>query len=221
MVYNKFSRFCIFILILFLLSFNFTKGESQIKTLPGKRFTTQEEISEFLKTTDLTILVFYYKTGSEKSNAVAENLKIVYSKLQYLIEYVIVNCDDNSMEECIANDDNIDEDDFFRIEIYVPPEYKFNPYTKEMNKHQKLLYTKTSITDKTLYNFLTKAIISREQLVTSENYENFKSRTDLNKVILFTNRKSAPLMYRGLSGYFYDRLALGLVYNTEKSFAKN
>ena len=170
MVYNKFSRFCIFILILFLLSFNFAKGESQVKTLPGKRFKTQEEISEFLKTTDLTILVFYYKTGSEKSNAVAENLKIVYSKLQYLIEYIIVNCDDNSMEECIANDYNIDEDDFFRIEIYVPPEYKFNPYTKEMNKHQKLLYTKTSITDKTLYNFLTKAIISRVQIVTSENY---------------------------------------------------
>ena len=220
MVYNKFSRFCIFILILFLLSFNFAKGESQVKALPGKRFKTQEEISEFLKTTDLTILVFYYKTGSEKSNAVAENLKIVYSKLQYLIEYIIVNCDDNSMEECIANDDNIDEDDFFRIEIYVPPEYKFNPYTKEMNKHQKLLYTKTSITDKALYNFLTKAIISREKIVTSENYENFKSRTDLNKVILFTNKKSAPLMYRGLSGYFYDRLALGLVYNTEKKLCQ-
>ena len=27
-------------------------------------------------------------------------------------------------------------------------------------------------------------------------------------------------MYRGLSGYFYDRLALGLVYNTEKKLCQ-
>ena len=27
-------------------------------------------------------------------------------------------------------------------------------------------------------------------------------------------------MYRGLSGYFYDRLALGIVYETEKNLCK-
>ena len=207
------------ILIIFILSLNIIKSASEIKTLPGKRLKNQEEISEYLKKNDLTTLVFYYKTESDKSNQVAENLKIVYSKLQYLIEYILVNCDDSSMEECKANDDEM-EDEFFRIEVYVPPEYKFNPYTKEMNKHQKLLYTKSSITDKALYNFLTKLIISREQIITSENYENFKSRSDLNKVILFTNKKNSPLMYRGLSGYFYDRLALGIVFDSEKKLCE-
>ena len=194
------------ILIIFILSLNIIKSASEIKTLPGKRLKNQEEISDYLKKNDLTTLVFYYKTESDKSNQVAENLKIVYSKLQYLIEYILVNCDDSSMEECKANDDEM-EDEFFRIEVYVPPEYKFNPYTKEMNKHQKLLYTKSSITDKALYNFLTKLIISREQIITSENYENFKSRSDLNKVILFT-------------GYFYDRLALGIVFDSEKKLCE-
>ena len=212
-------RFGIYIIILFFISFNLIKTESEIKTLPGIRLNTQEEISEYLKKTDLTILVFYYRTESDKSNSVAESLKIVYSKLQYLIEYILVDCDDNGMEECRANDDEM-EDEFFKIEVYVPPEYKFNPYTKEMNKHQKMLYTKKTITDKALYNFLTKTIISREQIITTENYENFRSRSDLNKVILFTNKKNSPLMYRGLSGYFYDRLALGLVFNSEKKLCE-
>ena len=209
----------LFSLILFILCFSLSSSSSEVKTLPGKRLNSQEEISNYLKTTDLTVLVFYYKSESEKSNSVAENLKIVYSKLKYLIEYIIVNCDDNNMDECTPIDDSI-EDDFFRIEVYVPPEYKFNPYTKGMNKHQKMLYTKTSITDKALYNFLTKTIISREQIINSENFENFKSRSDLNKVILFTNKKNSPLMYRGLSGYFYDRLALGLVFDSEKKICE-
>ena len=221
MAYNKISFYNIYLfsLIIFILSFYFVESQSEIKTLPGKRLNTQEEISNYLKTTDLTILVFYYRSESDKSNQVAENLKIVYSKLQYLIEYILVNCDDNRMEECSPLDDTM-EDEFFRIEVYVPPEYKFNPYTKEMNKHQKMLYTKTSITDKALYNFLTKTIISREQVITIDNFENFKSRSDLNKVILFTNKKSSPLMYRGLSGYFYDRLAMGLVFDSEKKICE-
>ena len=213
------SRFLVYILILFFLSFNIIKAESEIKTLPGKRLNTQDEISEYLKKTDLTILVFYYRTEADKSNSVAESLKIVYSKLQYLLEYILVNCDDNGMEECRENDDET-EDEFFRIEVYVPPEYKYNPYTKELNKHQKMLYTKKTITDKALYNFLTKTIISREQIITNENYENFKSRNDFNKVILFTNKKNSPLMYRGLSGYFYDRLAMGLVFEHEKKLCQ-
>ena len=216
---SRIFRINFFILIFFILSLHSIKSESEIKTLPGKRLKTQEEISEYLKKNDLTTLVFFYRKESDKSNQVAENLKIVYSKLQYLIEYILVDCDDNNMEECKANDDEM-EDEFFRIEVYVPPEFKFNPYTKEMNKHQKLMYTKSSITDKALYNFLTKLIISREHMITSENYENFKSRNELNKVILFTNKKNSPLMFRGLSGYFYDRLALGVVFDTEKKLCE-
>jgi len=216
---SSFFRSFFYILILFIISFNLTKAESEIKKLPGKRFNTQEEINDYLKKTDLTVLAFFYRPESDKSNSVAESLKIVYSKLQYLIEYILINCDESSMEECRQSDDEM-EDEFFKIEVYMPPEYRYNPYTKELNKHQKLMYTKNSITDKALYNFLTKTIISREQILTNENFDNFKSRNDLNKVILFTNKKNSPLMYRGLSGYFFDRLALGLVFDSEKKLCE-
>ena len=214
------TRSLFFFITIFLLSFNFIKSESEAKTLPGKKFSTQEEISNYLKKTDLTLLVFYYKTESEKANEIAQNLKVVYSKLQYLVEYIIVNCDNNRMEECTNTEDDLADEEFYRIEVYMPPQYKYNPYTKEMNSHQKLQYAKSDISDKALYKFLTKTIISREQIVTNENYEVFKSKSNMNKVILFTNKKSSPLMYRGLSGYFYDRLALGLVYHTEKSLCE-
>ena len=207
-------------LIIFFLCLSFSKSASEIKTLPGIKLDTQEEISQYLKKTDVTLLVFYYKSESEKAEEIAGNLKIVYSKLKYLIEIIKVNCDNNHMEECTKTEDNLMDEEFYRIEVYVPPLYKLNPYTKEMNSHQKLQYAKSDISDKALYKFLTKTIISREQVITNENFENFKTRSNLNKVILFTNKKSSPLMYRGLSGYFYDRLALGIVYETEKNLCK-
>ena len=213
--YTYFFFIDLYILLLFSLSFDLINTESIIKTLPGKRINTKKEISEYLKKSDLTVLLFYYRTESNKSNSVAENLKIVYSKLRYLIDIILINCDDNIMEECII-DDNNDDDEFFKIEVHIPPEYKFNPYTKEINKHQKFVYTKKNVSEKELYNFITKAIISRERIVTNENYEEFKEISDLNKVILFTNKKNSPLIYRGLSGYFYDRLALGLVFDLDK-----
>ena len=63
------------------------------------------------------------------------------------------------------------DEEFYRLEIYVPPLYKLNPYTKEMNSHQKLHYAKSDISDKALYKFLTKTIISREQVINNENYD--------------------------------------------------
>ena len=216
---SAFPTFFIFLIIVFI-SFSFTLSLKEVKTLPGKKFNTQEDISRYLQTTDVTVLVFYYKTESEKADEIAQNLKVVYSKLKYLIEFISVNCDNNFMDECTKTEDNLMDEEFYRIEIYVPPLYKQNPYTKELNSHQKLQYAKSDISDKALYKFLTKTIISREQVVTNENYENFKTKANLNKVILFTNKKNSPLMYRGLSGYFYDRISLGIVHETEKELCK-
>ena len=220
----KFIKSSLFINIFFLItlsfSLNYIKASSEIDTLPGIRLSTQEEISNYLKTSDLTTLVFYYKTESDISQSIAKNLKIVYSKLKYLTEFILVNCDNIFKDECKPIKGNIDEINFFKLELYIPPEYKFNPYTKEMNKHNKIPYTKPNVNDKSLYTFISKAIISREQTITNENFENFKSRSDMNKVILFTNKKNSPLMFRGLSGYFYDRLSFGIVFDNEEKLLK-
>ena len=215
-----FSRKLIFFFMFFISCIIFVHSEYEVTKLPGQRFTTEDEIKTYLSKTDVTILVFYYKKESEKSNEVAKNLKVVYSKLQYLIDYILIDCDKSHMDECRQTEEEDIDDAFYRLEMYVPPQYKYNPYTKELNQHQKLQYAKTDVSDKALYKFLTKIIISREQKVTNENYENFKLRADLNKVILFTNKKTTPLMFRGLSGYFYDRLHFGVVHETEKALCE-
>ena len=217
---STFSGKLIFSFMIWISCIIIVHSENEITKLPGKRFTTEEEIKNYLSETDVTILVFYYKKESEKSNEIAKNLKVVYSKLQYLIDYILIDCDKSHMDECRQTEEEDIDDAFYRIEMYVPPQYKYNPYTKELNKHQKLQYAKTDISDKAIYKFLTKIIISREQKVTNENYENFKSKAELNKVILFTNKKQTPLMFRGLSGYFYDRLQFGVVHDTEKSLCE-
>ena len=215
---TSFGKILSFLLI-FISCINFSYCEYEVTKLPGKKFTTDDEINAFLEQTDVTVLVLYYRKESDKSNQVAKNLKVVYSKLQYLIEFISIDCDKSSMEGCRQNDDDM-EDEFYRIEMFVPPQYKYNPYTKELNKHQKLQYAKSDISDKALYKFLTKIIISREQKVNNENFDNFKLRADLNKVLLFTNKKTSPLMFRGLSGYFYDRLHFGVVQDTEKALCE-
>ena len=181
-----------FFFLIFISCIIFVQSEYEVTKLPGQRFTTEDQIKAFLNKTDVTVLVFYYKKESDKSNEIAKNLKVVYSKLKYLIDYILIDCDKSRMNECRQTEEEDIEDAFYRIEMYVPPQYKYNPYTKELNPHQKLQYAKTDVSDKALYKFLTKVIISREQKVTNENYENFKLRADLNKAILFTNKKTTP-----------------------------
>ena len=145
--FRKLSLF----LFIFITCIIFVQSEYEVTKLPGHRFSTDAEISSFLNKTDVTVLVFYYKKESDKSNEIAKNLKVVYSKLLYLVDFVLVDCDKSSIEGCkTTEDDDYMEDAFYRIEMYVPPQYKYNPYTKELNQHQKLQYAKTDVSDKAI-----------------------------------------------------------------------
>ena len=214
-----FRMLSLFILI-FITFIQYVHSESEFKKLPGKRFKTEEEIQLFLAQSDMAILAFYYKKESYKSKEVAKNLKLVYNKLQYLVEFILVDCDKSKVELCKKTEEDDIDDEFYRIEMYIPPQYKINPYTSEINTYQKLQYRKTDVSDKALYKFLTKIIISREENVSNRNFETFKGKSDLNKVLLFSNKMTSPLMFRGLSGYFYDRLAFGFVPSSEKKLCQ-
>ena len=215
-----FFRILSLFFVIFITFIQKVHSESEFKKLPGKRFKTEEEIQLFLAQSDMAILAFYYKKESYKSKEVAKNLKLVYNKLQYLVEFILVDCDKSKVELCKKTEEDDIDDEFYRIEMYIPPQYKINPYTSEINTYQKLQYRKTDVSDKALYKFLTKIIISREENVSNRNFETFKGKSDLNKVLLFSNKMTSPLMIRGLSGYYYDRLAFGFVPSSEKKLCK-
>ena len=208
----------LFQILIFISIINFIISDDyEVTKLPGVRFSTENEIESFLNKTDLTCLAFYYKKESDKSNEIAKNLKSIYSKLKYLAEYILIDCDKSNLDNCKQS---TNEKEFFYLEVYIPPELKYNPYTQKMNKHTKFQYKKSDIEEKALYNFLKAAIVSKEQIVNNENYENFISKRSMNKVILFTDKQKTPLMFKGLSGYFYDRLLFGIVKNTEKKLCE-
>lgn len=112
------------------------------------------------------------------------------------------------------------EDRFPIISIYVPPELKFNPYTKQMNKHSERQYDKKEFSENLAYSFLTSNILNKGLNLDTDNIEMFLQNEDYNKLILFTDKKQTPLIYRGLTNYFYNQLMLGIVEKEQVALMK-
>ena len=186
-------------------------------TLKGVRITNEAQIAETLNSTDMTFFAFYYKKNSESSNQVATIFSQIQHKLEFFAETMLIDCDLESLIEVAQCKNNgQDEDKFVFFEVYEPPVYKFNPYTKAMNTHTKKLFTKDKVSENILFNFITQNIVSRAQKVTNENYDLFVSNANMNKFILFTDKSKTPLLFRGLSNYFYDQISFGEVSSKEK-----
>ena len=49
-----------------------------------------------------------------------------------------------------------------------------NPYTKELNSHQKMQYAKSDTSDKALYKFLTSDLVSYKESNIYFNYKDIK-----------------------------------------------
>jgi len=52
--------------------------------------------------------------------------------------------------------------------------------------------------------------------LTNENIDDFLSNTEYNKILLFTDKDKTPLLFRALSGIFYDRLHFGIIKKDQK-----
>ena len=133
-------------------------------TLKGVRITNEAQIAETLNSTDMTFFAFYYKKNSESSNQVATIFSQIQHKLEFFAETMLIDCDLESLIEVAQCKNNgQDEDKFVFFEVYEPPVYKFNPYTKAMNTHTKKLFTKDKVSENILFNFITQNIVSRAQ----------------------------------------------------------
>lgn len=202
------------ILCLNCIEFNFN-------SIKGIKIKEIEEIDRLLDESDMTYFAYYYKQSSKNSKKVGELLIKIANKLEYLATVILVDCDEDNLRE-INMCRNIPEieDGFPRMEVYSPPPYKYNPYTKEMLKHTKYIYNKQEVGENLIYNFITQHIPARVTKLEAANFENFASNMDLNKVILFTDKEKTPLLFRGLSNYFYDKLLFGEVGKDETALLK-
>jgi hypothetical protein len=195
--------------------------ESIFQAIEGLTITSEQAIRDILASTDMTYLAYYYVKSSPNSRIGADILSRVAEKLNFLAGILLIDCDDYQTDnQVICKKPEDAKDGFPKMILYVPPEYKYNPYTKQLNEHFTKFYEKNEVSETLIYNFITQNIPSRSIALTSENHETFMSNYALNKVILFTEKPKTPLMWRGLSTYFYDRVALAHVSKDQMALIK-
>jgi len=175
----KFYILLILLIHLFILSNAQNKTDDNTAVFkevkPSIRIKSQEEYDRLMNTTDITYIMFFYKRVHKESQDVASHLVKIAAKLEYLSSIIMVDCASKygqTLEICI---DVFEKPaDYPKIKILVPPEYRFNPYTKKINNHIESLWPKgTPMTEENIYTYMTVNIISRSTKLQAENLDMF------------------------------------------------
>lgn len=210
---NYFLGFISLLLIDLITSQESSKNVSEIfDKLPAIVIDKKEQVSHFLNNTDQTLFLFYYRRNSFLSIKAAEILETIGKRLIVLAKILSIDCDQGEYsKEKICEDSHPHIDTFPRMKILTPPEFRINPYTGEKEKWREYNFKEKSFNETSLFNFIAENIISRSIKLTSDTIDTFLSDERMNKVILFTDKKKTPLLYRGVSNFFFDRIKFGEV----------
>jgi protein disulfide-isomerase A6 len=191
------------------------------KINPSIKIKHWDGLKKLLDETDMTYLTYYYVKESRNAQLGALFLQNIAHKLEFLAGILLVDCEEiipQDLSQC--KKDPKAEDGYPRMELFVPPELKFNPYTKQINSYTSKVYTNREMSETNIYNFITQNIPSRAVKLTSDNIENFLNHLEFNKVILFTDKPKTPLLFRGLSTHYYDRLSFGEIDKDQTTLLK-
>jgi hypothetical protein len=214
----------VFLLIAFVKSEETSKQDNSHKIFDevnSIKLKDMKGLDVLLEESDMTYFAYYYKKTSPNSVKGAEFLKNISTKLVYLAHILMIDCDEIAQTDSfMCKKDPEVADGFPKMEVYSPPEYKINPYTKERNTHSRKMYDSAQVSENALYNFITRNIPARSTKITTENFENFVTNMEFNKVLLFTDKTRTPLLFRGISNFFYDRLIFGEVQKDQLALLK-
>lgn len=182
----------------------------------GIKIKNKHHLSKLLNETDSTYMMYYYTKKSNNSIIGAVHLQMIDRKLDYLAKILFVDCGEVEIHEfpICKVDKNLKYDIFPRIKLLIPNGVKFDE-NKEIIPHTEIGFNKEYVSDKNLYEYITENIISYSRRFTSETFHYLEKQHFFNKVILFTEKESTPLIYRGLSNYFYDRIIFAEVGKNE------
>ena len=172
----------------------------------------EAEISKLENRTDLTYLTYYYKKSDDNSKLGAYFLQRISHRLDCVAMILLIDCDHvvpSDVSHCKSRD-------FPKIKLLVPPMFKFDQQTRKMNHHVEVEFSEEDVSEDTLYKFITKNVPSYSSKITNEHAQNFLNQPLFNKIILFTEKDKTPLIYKGLSSLFYDRILFGEVHSSEK-----
>lgn len=183
----------------------------------GVKIRSKAHLTKLLNETDSTYMLYYYSKQSNNSIIGAAQLQMIDRKLDYLAKILFIDCGEVEADEfpiCRGSGGSQEYDYFPRIRLLIPNAVKFNE-AKEIIPHREIGFNKEFVSDKTMYEFITENIISFSVRLNSKNFQILEKQTFFNKVVLFTEKDSTPLIYRGLSNFFYDRIVFGEVGKNE------
>lgn len=149
-------------------------GEDIFSQIKVQNIKSPDEIDRLKNTTDMTYFVYYYKKSSKTSRMIAPILILLSNKLEHIAEILMVDCDQESFNKVkICDHTDKSKDIFPRMMVLVPPEFRFNPYTKKLNNYVDYPLEGSQVSESILFNFITKYVISRATKLTSNNIDNF------------------------------------------------
>jgi len=184
------------------------------------KIRSRAHLTKLLNETDSTYMMYYYSKQSNNSIIGAAQLQMIDRKLDYLAKILFVDCGEVEADEfpaCSSNGKSLENDFFPRIRLLIPNTIKFtqDSASKEIIPHREIGFNKEFVSDKTMFDFISENIISFSVRLNSQNFEILEKQNFFNKVLLFTEKDSTPLIYKGLSNYFYDRIVFAEVAKTE------
>jgi hypothetical protein len=177
----------------------------------GIKIRDYNEVDRYLNTTDTTYFLYFYNKTGMNSVMGAYYLQKLDRKLDYITKIFLIDCNDviQNIRQCQTHK-NTTFDPYPQFELLVPPLYRFDPTTKQMNVHTNVYFGGKQVTEDTLYKFIVDNIVSYStQIESKEILETFIYQPVFNKIILFTEKDTTPLIYKGLTNYYYDRLLFG------------
>jgi hypothetical protein len=191
------------------------------KQITALKIRNIKVLNKMLNETDTPSFAYFYTKISQNSIIGAEMIKLISEKLDFMVNFLLVDCDDFTpfdYKYCVK--DPQAKDGYPRMVVYSPPDYRRNPYTGEKQYFTEHMFTQREVNEPLIYNFITSFIKGKSITLTSNNIEGFLDNNIFNKVILFTEREETSILYKGLSSFFYDKLVFGEVKKNNKALIK-
>lgn len=148
--------------------------------------------------------MLFYKPGDEECKKLKDEYRALAEKMYGIVKVGAIDCSEDE-ELC---------EEFAQYSVPTMIIYQEN-YNDEGEKY-------TGKMDwKSIANFATKKMQSFVSLITSETYEQFVSTQPTKyHVLLFTERKSTPPIYKALSKQYKDKLLFGEVRKSDTEMLK-
>ena len=146
--------------------------KSLFDEIRGNKIESMNEIFEISKSSDSTFFITIYNKESLNSRKFIPVHNEVENRLGQLVDFYHFDCTGNNLNLTICERGN-SKDGFPKMFVFVPPVYRINPYTKELNYHTQVAYNYTVVSALMIHKFIGDNIVSHVTKLTSDNIDDF------------------------------------------------